>query len=119
MKLKELVKEALLKKRMNQTELAERINITPAQISRILSGERGTTIETLVLIADVLGIKRDEILRAAAGLPSPEEENDEWVEDMNYKIKSLPKPLRPIAEKMLDALIEEPAPLPKLKKAKA
>ena len=123
MKLKDLVKAALIKKDMNQSDLADRINVTPAQISRIISGERGTTIETLVRIADVLGIRHEDILKAAAGLPSPDEQStDEWVEAMNYKIKLLPKSLRPIAERMFDALYDDSSekiePAPKSKKAK-
>jgi len=105
----ELIKNALDTKRISQIELSERTGISTSQISRIVKGDRGTSIENLVAIADVLGIKRDLMLRTAAGLPNPEIDNDEWLEDMNDKMKLIPKGSRSIAEKVLDALIVEPA----------
>ena len=111
MKLKALVKAALIKKRMNQTDLADRINVTPAQISRIMSGERGTSIEMLVKIADALSIRHEDIFKAAAGLPTPEVTSDEWVEDMNIKLNNIKDPkARTIAEKLLDSLSSEAEP---------
>ena len=117
----ELIKNSLVKKRISQIELSERIGISTSQLSRIIKDERGTSIENLVAIADYLGISRDLMLRTAAGLPTFENVDDQWVEEMNYKIRLLPKALRPIAERMLNALFSEgaePAPEPKPKKAK-
>lgn len=114
----ELVKQALKKRGLSQSELSERSNVSPAQISRIVNDERGASLETLLSIADALGIRRDDMLRAAAGLPAHKENDDEWVEEMNHKIKLVPKGARSIAEKMLDALIVEPEPAPKTRKAK-
>ena len=51
------------------------------------------------------------MLRTAAGLPAHQENSDEWVDDMQRKIKLIPSTSRSIAEKMLDALITEPEPL--------
>lgn len=115
----ELIKEALISKRISQIELSDRTGISTSQISRIVKGDRGTSIENLVAIADVLGIKRDLMLRTAAGLPTPDIRNDEWVDDMNDKIKLIPKGSRSIAEKMLDALIVEPEPAPRAAKKAA
>lgn len=115
----ELVKQALKKRGLSQSELSERSNVSPAQISRIVNDERGASLDTLLSIADALGIRRDDMLRAAAGLPAYKENEDEWVDEMNHKIKLIPASSRSIAEKMLDALIVEPSPAPKAKKAKA
>lgn len=117
--ISELIKKALREKRISQIELSERTSLSTSQISRIVKGERGTTIENLIILADALGIKRDLMLRTAAGLPTMEESSDEWVDEMNHKIKLVPATQRPVAEKLLDALIEEPQPNPKLKKSKA
>ena len=115
----DLIKHALETKRISQIELSERTGISTSQISRIVKGERGTSIENLVVLADTLGIKRDLMLRTAAGLPAHQENSDEWVDDMQRKIKLIPSTSRSIAEKMLDALIVEPEPTPKIiKKAK-
>lgn len=123
MKLKDLVKTALAKNGMNQTDLAERINVTPAQISRIISGERGTTIEMLVKIADTLGIRHDDIFRAAVNLYVPEEKGpDKWVEKMNATLNGIKDPAsRALAERVLESLISGPSEVavrPSTKKAK-
>jgi transcriptional regulator with XRE-family HTH domain len=121
MKLKDLVKAALTKKGMNQTDLADRINVTPAQISRIMSGERGTSIETLVKIADALNIRHEDIFKAAAGILPANKDIDPWVEQMNIKLNSIKDPAaRALAEKVLESLSTEAQvkPTPQPKKAK-
>ena len=95
MNIGKLIKTALNTKKMSQVDLAQRINVTPAQISRIISGERGTSIETLILIADALGIQRDFILKVASGLNTDEQsEGDDLVEILNQKINMLKKNLK-------------------------
>lgn len=118
----ELVKKALKKRGFSQIELSQRSSISTSQISRIINGERGASLDTLLTLADALGIKRSEMLRVAAGLPEVTTE-DEWVEEMNYKLNLIPKSARGVAEKVLESLIEEeptPAPNPfKNNKSKA
>ena len=80
-----LVKQALQKRGLSQVDLSERANVSPAQISRIVNDERGASLDTLLAIADALGIRRDEMLRAAAGLSQHKENVDDWVEEMNHK----------------------------------
>lgn len=116
----ELVKKALKKRGFSQIELSQRSSISTSQISRIINGERGASLETLLTLADALGIKRSEMLRVAAGLPEVVPE-DEWIEEMNYKLNLIPKNSRNVAEKVLDSLIEdhEPRRVPKSVKGKA
>lgn len=118
----QLIRDALAKRKMSQVDLAQKINVTPAQVSRIISGERGASIETLLLIADALGIERDLMLRVVSGLPINKglNETDQWVEDMSHKIKLLEHGKRGMAEKLLNALLEEDNPMiPINRKAKA
>jgi len=120
MNIGKLIKDNLDKKNMSQADLAHKISVTPAQISRIISGERGASIETLVLIADVLGISRDTMLKIASGMsPSKESLSDEWVEEMSHKISLLPPSSRGVISKLLDALLEESQPQTKTIKSKA
>ncbi len=90
----EIVKQALINKRISQVELSQRTNLSTSQISRIINNERGASIDSLVLIADVLGINRDSILRAAAGLPTNESTNDTWIKSMNQKLNLVPNDSR-------------------------
>lgn len=117
-KLGELIRKRLTDINMSQTELAEKIGMTSSQISRIISGERGTTIDNLMSLADVLVVDRELILRVAANLQTKNEE-EEWTENMNHKLKLLTPATRPIAEKLLDALLIEDRPATSEKKAKS
>ena len=90
---------------MSQVEIAERLKMTPSHVSRLLSGERDTTLETLVEIADILKIDRSYLMRLASGL-NPEPNIDEWVKDMSHKMTLIPVPLRSITKKFIDSMVE-------------
>ncbi|HAR46112.1 MAG TPA: hypothetical protein DCS05_08065 [Nitrospiraceae bacterium] len=100
------LKDELIKARINQTDLALKIGLQPPQISRIISGDRGTSIEVLEGIANVLKIPPEVVFRAAAGLPT-KTESDEWVEEMKYKISQIPPELRPTAGRVIAGFVEE------------
>jgi len=101
-----LIKDTLEKKGISQVALADKIGLTAAQVSRIISGERNTSIDTLLLIADALQINRDVIIKVAANLP-PEPDSDPWVEMMDYKLRSLPPGARGIAERLINSVAEQ------------
>lgn len=69
----EWLRDELNKKKISQTELAHIIRVTPAQVSRILSGERSTTSETLVEIAHALRLPPEFIFEKAGILPTKHE----------------------------------------------
>jgi len=62
LKIGELIRERLKAKNINQVQLADMVDLTPPQISRIISGERGTSLENLIAIADALQIERGHFL---------------------------------------------------------
>lgn len=66
------LREQLREMGMTQMELAQRISIQPSQISRIISGERGTSIEVLEAIARAIRVPVETVFREAVGLNSPE-----------------------------------------------
>lgn len=108
--LGEVIRERLAELGLNQTDLANRTGMTPSHISRLVSGDRGATLDSLIAIADALGIERDALMKIAAGerYEKPEEEEDPWVVEMNYKINLLTRPhIRRIAEAMLQRLVDE------------
>ena len=109
-KLGELIRERLKAKNISQVQLADSVNLTAPQISRIISGERGTSMDNLIAIADALQIERGHFLRVAANsLPSPD--RDEWVEEMSHKLSLLSPRVREIAGKIIDAMADaEPEP---------
>src|SRR5262245_60121045 len=104
-KLRDLIRQRLKEKNMDQVELADQVGLTAPEISRIISGERGTSLDNLLAIADALQIKRAYFLQVAAGsLPDPGK--DEWVEDISHKITLLPKGQRDFVSVVINALME-------------
>lgn len=57
------IKRRLKGRGLTQTWLAKQVNLSPAQITQIIKGQRGTSINKLFDIGRVLGIQRDEIAR--------------------------------------------------------
>ena len=51
-KFRTFVKQRLKELGMTQETLADKLSVTPSQISRLISGERGTTLENLLALAD-------------------------------------------------------------------
>jgi transcriptional regulator with XRE-family HTH domain len=56
-------------RRLSQTELAVMVDVTPGQISRIESGERGASSELIDKLARILHSPLDEAYRAADIFP--------------------------------------------------
>jgi transcriptional regulator with XRE-family HTH domain len=92
------------------TDLAKRSRISDAAISRILRGERKADPDTLRTIAQSLKLPTETVFRAAGILP-PKHEEDEWEERMNYKLSKIKDPAkRQMAEKTLEAFLDDPEP---------
>jgi transcriptional regulator with XRE-family HTH domain len=73
---------------MNQVELAQKSGVTTAQISRILSGQRGAEGKTLVAIAKGLRLPAEQVFRKAGLLP-PATKSDEETERIIYETADL------------------------------
>ena len=112
------LQDELGKRDMTPADLARLTGKDQGIFSRILKRERKPENETLRAIAKAFRIPAELVFQAAGELPK-DDSNDAWVEEMNHKIKLVPAGARSIAEKMLDALIEEPQPQAKPKKARA
>lgn len=57
------VKEARLRKRLSQAQLADLLGLTPPYISNIETGKQNMSITALAKISDVLGVSADWLLR--------------------------------------------------------
>jgi transcriptional regulator with XRE-family HTH domain len=108
---------------MTSADLARITRKDQGIFSRILRRERKPDNSTLRAIAKAFKLPADIVFRAAGELPLENENLDEWVEEMNYKLNLIPKSARGVAEKVIESLIEEeptPAPNPfKKHKSKA
>lgn len=104
MDFSEWLQKELNKRKWRPTDLAKRANISDAAVSRILKGERKADTDSLKAIAKALNISAEQIFRHAGLLP-PENESDDWVEEMNYKITLIPPGLRSIAESFIDSML--------------
>lgn len=116
--LADFVRTQRTQRNWSQIDLADRMGKVRAVVNKIESGSNDPTLDTLSSLAKALEYPLASILDML-GYDVGQSGTDQWVEQMNYKIKMVPSSTRPIAEKMLDALIVEPEPAPKAKKAKA
>ncbi|PKN91074.1 MAG: hypothetical protein CVU44_20885 [Chloroflexi bacterium HGW-Chloroflexi-6] len=96
--------EELEKRKMTQADLARATDITTAQMSRIVSGQRNAGKDTLTAIARALHLPPHLVFEKAGVLP-PEKEKDPWVEEMSHNLGKLTGLRRSIAESLVKSLI--------------
>ena len=94
------------KREWSQAELARKCNTTTATISRIINGERRIGNDIATAIAQAFHIPADEVFRQAGLLP-PQPDTDPVLDELNYKLASLPIELREEALEYLNYLIEK------------
>ncbi|WP_331491839.1 helix-turn-helix transcriptional regulator [Clostridioides difficile] len=56
------IKIARIRKKLTQDTVSELINITPSHMSNIETGKSTVSLQTLIAIANVLGVSIDELL---------------------------------------------------------
>lgn len=88
-----------------QAKLAGLMGMSPAQVTRIMSGERGIGEQSLTAIAKAFKIPPEEVYRAAGLLPQ-KSEHDELVERAEHMLRSFKtEQYRQIALATLEALL--------------
>lgn len=80
----------LTAQQMSQVDLAKKSGVTTAQISRILSGQRGAESKTIVAIAKALNIPAEIVFRDIGILP-PQPDLDKDLEKIIHEIAKMPK----------------------------
>lgn len=79
-------------RKMSQVELAKKSGVTPAQISRILSGQRGAEAKTLYAIAIALKVPPEEVYRIAGIWNEKELPDDGLLKRINILYHTLKDP---------------------------
>ncbi|KAA0255580.1 MAG: XRE family transcriptional regulator [Chloroflexi bacterium] len=77
----EWLRQELEKRDWSQVDLSRKTKISPTQIARILSGERGFGVEALVSISNALEVSPITVLRKAGLIPKGNEDQisfDDW-----------------------------------------
>lgn len=93
----------------NQAELSRKSGLSTGQIARLMSGERGLGENSVKAIASALRIPANLVYQAAGFLQTTSEA-DTWLEEQTHKMSLLTPDKRPMAEKLLNALLEEDKP---------
>lgn len=101
----------------SQTDLADRMGKVKSVVNKIESGSNEATLETLALLAKVFGYPVTVVLDLLGY--DVNMGDDQWVEGMNHKMGQLDPAKRPIAERLLNALLEEDVTVPAVKKVKS
>lgn len=92
------------KRGWSQIDLSRKTSISSTQIARILSGERGMGIETLVAIAQALGYSPITLIRKAGLLPEGGENAS--FEDWQFLLNQLPADEQEEVRKIVEMKIE-------------
>ena len=102
-----LTKE-LEEKGMSQADLSRAVKVTTAQMSRIISGQRSASNETLVSIADALHLRPILVFEKAGELPSAPSDLSEDQQNIIHQVTQVDdnKTLRMISA-MLEQALEE------------
>ena len=106
MNFSEWLQEELRIKDLSQADLARKSGITPSQISRIISGNRGVGEEALTAIAYALGYPPEEIFRKAGLLPEKHQINDRAAR-LAYRIGQLPAEEQEFLDAVIDGLLQK------------
>jgi transcriptional regulator with XRE-family HTH domain len=85
----EWLRKILIDKGISQTELANRLGLKPPQVSRIISGERGTKLEILDALSDILNVPPEIIYRVAGRKTSTKFDKSYLIEQIELEINDL------------------------------
>jgi transcriptional regulator with XRE-family HTH domain len=99
------LQEELIKRGMSQMQLSIKSGVTPAQISRIISGSRGAGEKTLSSIAQGLNIAPETVFRVAGFLP-PKKKMSLDVEGIVFLLEQLPVTERQEIEELIRFKVE-------------
>lgn len=83
------LRKEMERREWSQSELARRSKLSPAQITRLLNGERGVGEAGLTAIAHALKLPPETVFRAAGILP-PQTPENELIQQISYIAKDLP-----------------------------
>jgi transcriptional regulator with XRE-family HTH domain len=97
--------DEIQKRGISQIQLARKAEITPAQISRLISGSRGAGEKTLNAIAKGLDLPPEIVFRAAGFLP-PKKKSSSDFDELVFLIEQLSPSERQEIEELVRFKIE-------------
>ena len=96
--------EEMGRKNMSQQSLAQKSGITPAQVSRVISGQRGLGEKSLTAIAHALNISPITVFRKAGLLPEGGEQAsfEDWQHLLNQLMPEEQDEMREIMQMKIE-----------------
>jgi transcriptional regulator with XRE-family HTH domain len=95
------------KREWSQAQLGRKVGVSRQTINDYESRRRKTPDEKILSKISVVFGRSDDFLPRLAHLLPPAVETDQWVNDMNYKMKLIAPSLRDIAETFINSLVED------------
>jgi transcriptional regulator with XRE-family HTH domain len=102
-------------RKMSQSELSRLSGLSRGTLSNLISGTRGRGPDSIEAIARAFKMPPEQVFRVAGLLP-PKADADEWIEEQAHKMSLLTPGKRQMAERLIDALLEEDKPVPTVRK---
>lgn len=96
------IKTELRKRGWTQADLSHHSEVSRSQITRIMQGERGAGVDSLIGIARAFKMPPEIVFLEYIGRPMKPDER--WVQEMVHKIETLPPNLRPIVEGLIESV---------------
>lgn len=98
------LRERLKDKGWTNAELARQSGISPAQITRVLNGDRGFGEQSLTAIAKAFNLPAEEVFRIAGTLPPVK--NNSRIDRLMYQIEELDEADQEVIERIVGGFIE-------------
>lgn len=95
--------QLIIKRGLNQSELAQKVGVNKSTISSLVSGRRGASNDLLIAIARVLRVSNEEMFQAYGLITDNKSKRTEFLVN---RIMSLPESDQEVVEAFIDTMLE-------------
>lgn len=111
MEFAEWLQQQLEKRGWNQRDLIRHVRLaeyqlSPAHLSRIMTGHRDPNAEVCIGIAHALGLSNEEVFRARGWLPATKSEIDPRAERLAKTLSQMPPASRELTLDAIESMVE-------------